>query len=161
LPAPHGQHVLRVNIQQHHQPRPLIVSAVTVLLVSTKRRQLLRVPPVTFVQLAMLFIQHQLVVQHALPFLQVITRQKTTNRLLPAPHGQHVLRVDLLQQLRQHQHLLIALVMIARQENFKLRVRLQAIPVHTAKPVDLMLVRLLRVITVRVVNFKIKAVRHQ
>jgi hypothetical protein len=92
---------------------------------------------------------------------QQVEKTKTINRLLRVQHGAHVLREDLSQQLRQHQHQLIALVMIARQENFKLRVRLQAIPVHTVKTVDLLLVRLLLVSIVRLVNSKIKAVLHQ
>jgi hypothetical protein len=108
LPAPHGQHVRRVNIQQHHQPRPLIVSAVTVLLVSTKRRQLLRVPPVTFVPLVLLFIQHQLVVQHALP---LHTKHKTTNLLLHAQIGESVVLV----KREHHQHLPLIECVVAVQ----------------------------------------------
>jgi hypothetical protein len=52
-------------------------------------------------------------------------------------------------------------VQIVRQENFKLQDRLQAVPVRTVKPVDLLVVRLLRVIIVMLVNFKIKVVQHR
>ena len=135
--------------------KKLIVKIVRRVSIHQQQVQKTNVQPVL---LDLLSSQHQPVV---LRVLDLLTKHKTINRLLRVQHGAHVLREDLSQELRQHQHQLIALVMIARQENFKLRVRLQAIPVHTAKPVDLMLVRLLRVIIVRVVNFKIKAVRHQ
>jgi hypothetical protein len=148
-----------------HQVLLLTEYAVPAIVVRTKAKIITKVLHVQNILNVLLDkkVRHQvlLLTEYAVPAIVVRTKAKIITKVRHVLHGAPVVRVNLLEQLRQHQHQLIALVMIARQENFKLRVRLQVAPVRTVKPVDLLVVRLLRVIFVLLVNFKIKAVQHR
>jgi hypothetical protein len=160
-----GGNVVQVHMDQQHPVLRLTERAVVAVVVSIKVLTLSKVLHVQNIPNVLLDkkVRHQvlLLTEYAVPAIVVRTKAKIITKVRHVLHGAPVVRVNLLEQLRQHQHQLIALVMIARQENFKLRVRLQVAPVRTVKPVDLLVVRLLRVIFVLLVNFKIKAVQHR